>query len=80
MPVAQDTPRDFNISFIRNDTNILNVRSSKAVGEPPFLLGLSVWAAIKNALHYTDEKIFEDLLLPATPEIIMKNLGERDLI
>lgn len=80
IPSVQDTPRDFNISFIRNDTNILNVRSSKAVGEPPFLLGLSVWAAIKNALHYTDEKIFEDLLLPATPEIIMKNLGERDLI
>jgi xanthine dehydrogenase large subunit len=80
IPSIQDTPRDFSISFIRNDTNILNVRSSKAVGEPPFLLGLSVWAAIKNALHYTDKKSFESLALPATSEIILENLGEKDLI
>ncbi len=80
IPSVQDTPRDFNISFIRNDTNVLNVRSSKAVGEPPFLLGLSVWAAIKNALHYTDDKSFESLMLPATPEIILDSLGEKDII
>lgn len=80
IPSIQDTPRDFNISFIRNDTNILNVRSSKAVGEPPFLLGLSVWAAIKNALHYTDQRSFSSLPLPATSEIILENLGEKDLI
>jgi xanthine dehydrogenase large subunit len=80
IPSVQDTPREFNISFIRNDTNVLNVRSSKAVGEPPFLLGLSVWAAIKNALHYTDNKIFSELMLPATPENILENLGEKDLI
>jgi len=80
IPSVQDTPREFNIEFIRNDTNTINVRGSKAVGEPPFLLGLSAWNAIKNALHYTDERTFEGLTLPATPEVIMKQLGEGDLI
>ena len=80
IPSIQDTPREFNIDFIRNDTNVLNVRGSKAVGEPPFLLGLSVWNAVKNALHYTDEKNFSELVLPATPEEILRNLGEGDLI
>lgn len=80
IPSVQDTPREFNIDFIRNDTNILNVRGSKAVGEPPFLLGLSVWNAIKNALHYTDKKSFNELTLPATPEKILKELQGKDLI
>ena len=80
IPSVQDTPREFNIEFIRNDTNTINVRGSKAVGEPPFLLGLSAWNAIKNALQYTDEKLFDRLTLPATPEVIMTQLGEGDLI
>ncbi len=80
IPSIQDTPREFNIEFIRNNTNTINVRGSKAVGEPPFLLGLSAWNAIKNALHYTDSKTFDELTLPATPEVIMKQLGEGDLI
>ena len=32
---------------IRNPINLLG---SKAVGEPPFVLGISVWAAAKQAL------------------------------
>ena len=29
----------------------MNLLGSKAVGEPPFVLGLSVWAAVKDALR-----------------------------
>ncbi len=42
IPNIQDTPRVFNIDFLENNTNTINVRASKAVGEPPLLLGLSV--------------------------------------
>lgn len=80
IPSVQDTPREFNIDFIRNDTNVLNVRASKAVGEPPFLLGLSVWNAIKNALHYSSDDLFRKLKIPATPEEVLTSLGDGDLI
>lgn len=53
IPSVQDTPRIFNIDFLRNEENGKNLLGSKAVGEPPLLLGISVWTAIKNALSYT---------------------------
>lgn len=80
IPSIQDTPREFSINFIRNDSNKVNVRASKAVGEPPFVLGLSVWGAIKNALHYISDKRVKNLLLPATPEEILKEIGKEDFI
>ncbi len=52
IPNVQDTPRQFNIDFIENNENHQNVHRSKAVGEPPFLLGISVWTALKDALKY----------------------------
>jgi len=48
------------------------IRNSKAVGEPPFMLGLSVWLAIKDAVsaignHQTEP----ELNIPATPEQVL---------
>lgn len=50
IPNVQDIPREFHVSFFPNETNTVAVHGSKAVGEPPFLLGISVWCAIKKAL------------------------------
>jgi xanthine dehydrogenase large subunit len=73
IPNIQDTPRIFNINFIENDKNIQNVHKSKAVGEPPFLLGISVWTAIKDAIGYRrKEKVI--LQSPATHERIFMEL------
>lgn len=76
IPNIQDTPREFNISFIQNQEH-KNVRGSKAVGEPPLLLGLSVWAAVKNALSYHTQG-FENgltgLSIPATAEQVLMTL------
>lgn len=80
IPSIQDTPREFNIDFIKNETNVLNVRASKAVGEPPFLLGLSVWNAVKDALNYASEDGARNLRIPATLEEILMNLEKKDLI
>ncbi|MEK6555437.1 MAG: molybdopterin cofactor-binding domain-containing protein, partial [Bdellovibrionota bacterium] len=51
IPSVHDIPRRFNCRLIDNPQNIRNVKGSKAVGEPPLLLGISVWAAAKNALY-----------------------------
>ncbi|MCO4794117.1 MAG: molybdopterin-dependent oxidoreductase [Bacteriovoracaceae bacterium] len=71
IPNIQDTPREFNVEFIENHENQQAVHRSKAVGEPPFLLGGTVFCAIKDALRYrvADNRITS----PATNEkIIMK--------
>lgn len=73
IPSVQDTPRIFNINFIENLENKVNVKGSKAVGEPPFVLGLSVWTAIKNALHQIGKETSQ-FSIPATSEVILKHL------
>lgn len=77
IPSIQDVPREFSIEFLENHGNVVNVRKSKAVGEPPLVLGLSVWTAAKNALQSAgvDTTQFE---LPATNEENLKTL-EPDL-
>jgi xanthine dehydrogenase large subunit len=48
------------------------VGSSKAVGEPPLMMALCVWAAAKNALSYVSNGGYIDLKLPATGEEILR--------
>ncbi len=74
IPSIQDTPRIFKLNFIENNNNILNVRASKAVGEPPLLLGLSVWAAVKNAIYNDGVKTTSKLKIPATNEEVLRVL------
>ena len=74
IPNIQDTPRHFSIDFIENTSNTQNVRGSKAVGEPPFLLCASVWAAVKSALQEVRGDLRQGLPLPATGEAILRAL------
>lgn len=67
IPNMQDTPRVFNAKLFPNDKNIANVRGTKAVGEPPLLLALSVWTAIHDALKVPG-KPYPRMELPATQE------------
>lgn len=71
IPNIQDTPRRFKIDFLKNDTNAVNILRSKASGEPPFLLGISVWTAVKQALSFVNPKKIPKIKLPATPEEIL---------
>lgn len=73
IPNIQDMPNQFNVEFFENSSNTINIRSSKAVGEPPLLLGISVWCAIKNAISSITSKKF-DLKIPATNEEIVRCL------
>jgi xanthine dehydrogenase large subunit len=68
-------PRTFNMAFFDNDKNEVSIKRSKALGEPPLLLGLSVWAAVKDALSYAaDDGNAAALSLPATNEQILMRL------
>jgi len=73
IPNIQDVPEVFNVDWIKNDQNQLNIRSSKAVGEPPLVLSISVWMAVKNALSYVTNEI-PKLNAPATGEEILMRL------
>ncbi|MFM8268836.1 MAG: xanthine dehydrogenase molybdopterin binding subunit [Pseudomonadota bacterium] len=74
IPSIQDTPRVFKANLIHNEGNTVNVKSTKAVGEPPLLLCLSVWTAIRDAvMSYRQNKIIP-MMIPATSERILRAL------
>lgn len=75
IPNIQDTPRVFNIELLENHSNTQNVMRSKAVGEPPLLLGASVWTAVKNALSFRSKNKIPVIKSPATNEVILMELS-----
>lgn len=77
IPNVQDTPRVFTVAFIENNENHRNVHRSKAVGEPPFLLGINVWTALKDALKYKALSV-PQLKSPATPEELLMELARHE--
>jgi xanthine dehydrogenase large subunit len=80
VPNVECIPRDLRVAFLENSENRMNLLGSKAVGEPPFVLGLSVWAAAKQAVAGSLAPIGRSpaLNLPATSEEILKHLSTRD--
>ncbi len=74
IPNIQDTPRVFNVRLLNNDENKSNVRGTKAAGEPPLLLCISVWTAIHDAIRSLDlyKHAYPNLELPATNEEVLK--------
>ena len=81
IPTANDIPRDFRVSLLEGYPNPAAIGNSKAVGEPPFMLALSVWLAVKDALSAAADHACEpEFSLPATAEVILlslENLTER---
>jgi xanthine dehydrogenase molybdopterin-binding subunit B len=72
IPTINDIPADFRVNLLHDVPNPGTIRKSKAVGEPPFMLGLSVWLAIKDAISAIgNHKIEPELNLPATNEAIL---------
>ncbi len=74
IPNISDVPEIFNVAFFDNPDSVVSLKRSKAVGEPPLLLGLSVWAAVKNAMAYAAHGKVPQLALPATGEEILMAL------
>lgn len=76
IPNVTDVPSDFRVNFINNDKHCINVRHSKAVGEPPLMLGLAPWLAIKHAISCLHPDQVAELKLPATGEEILMCLTD----
>ncbi len=73
IPTASDVPADFRVRLHESTGNRKpTIYRSKAVGEPPLMLALSVFSAITNALASLKPGRCPPLDAPATPEVILK--------
>jgi xanthine dehydrogenase large subunit len=73
IPGAGDIPVEFNVELLPDSPNIeATIFHSKAVGEPPLMLGISVWAALRHAIaSVEDYRGSPQLPVPATPEKVL---------
>jgi len=78
IPAVNDTPNEFNVEIYKNGSNVEKVvNKQKTTGEPPLMLAMSVFFAIKDAIssisHY---KKTPELDSPATPEKILMSINK----
>jgi len=76
IPSAGDVPLDLRVELLERASNPQVVGGSKAVGEPPFMLALSVVSALRSAVAAFGgfgEPV--ELSLPATPEAILRAIS-----
>ena len=79
IPGSRDAPAEFNVHLLEDAPNpMATVFRSKGIGEPPLLLAVSVWTALKDAIGSVgDRREPVELDCPATPERILAALDRR---
>jgi xanthine dehydrogenase molybdopterin binding subunit/xanthine dehydrogenase small subunit len=78
IPAVGDTPEIFNIAFLKDATQPNVVHGSKAVGEPPLMLAISVREAIRDAVAaFGNSGGQVPLASPATCEAIFNAIHGR---
>jgi xanthine dehydrogenase large subunit len=76
IPTCSDLAPEFNVTLLENAANREDtIYRSKAVGEPPFMLAISVFHAIRDAIA-TDDNPLPALDAPATPEAVLRAIEE----
>lgn len=78
IPGSRDVPPTFNVSILDGAPNAEEtVFRSKAVGEPPLMLAVSVWLALRNAVASCGRAgLSPDLRTPATPEAVLDAIDD----
>ena len=77
IPSIGDLPGEFSLRFLDNPNNEISLYRSKAVGEPPLLLGLSVWLAARDAIRsISPNRIAPSLAIPATGERMLLAISD----
>ncbi|AQQ04088.1 xanthine dehydrogenase molybdopterin binding subunit [Roseibium algicola] len=73
IPLASDRPRQFTVKLAEwSENKERTIKRSKAVGEPPFMLGVSVFEALAMAVaSVADYRKCPRLDAPATPERVL---------
>jgi len=78
LPAVGDVPRIFNVGLLTRATQKGVIHGSKAVGEPPFMLAISVREALRDAIAaFGSPGGPVRLASPATSEAIFRAIGER---
>ena len=78
IPGSRDVPPIFNARMLENAPNqAATIFRSKAVGEPPLMLAISVWLAIRDAVaSLADHRLSPQLDAPATPERVLAAIDD----
>jgi xanthine dehydrogenase large subunit len=73
IPTCSDRPADFRMQLLEDNPNREDtIHRSKAVGEPPLMLAISVFRAISDAIaSIADYRVLPRLDAPATPERVL---------
>ena len=78
IPAVGDTPKIFNVEFLSEAAQRDAIHGSKAVGEPPLMLAISVREAIRDAVAAFGKSAGQiPLPSPATPEAIFMAIEQR---
>jgi len=73
IPTSSDVPKDLRVTLYESGGNREDaIYRSKAVGEPPLMLAISVFSAITDAIASLKPAAMPRLDAPATPEAIMR--------
>ncbi|MDF1804510.1 xanthine dehydrogenase molybdopterin binding subunit [Thalassovita sp.] len=74
IPAFSDQPDVFNVSLWDGRNQEETIYRSKAVGEPPFMLGISAWLALSDAVSACGGA-YPALDAPATAERLLTTIG-----
>ncbi|MBF9034614.1 xanthine dehydrogenase molybdopterin binding subunit [Rhodobacterales bacterium HKCCE2091] len=74
IPACSDRPKVFNVALWDGENREDTIYRSKAVGEPPFMLGISVHSALADACAACGPN-WPDLQAPATAEAVLAAVG-----
>jgi xanthine dehydrogenase large subunit len=72
IPVASDIPADFRVALWNGTNERETIYRSKAVGEPPVMLAISVLCALADACESAVTGAGARLDAPATPEAVLR--------
>ena len=75
IPTAGDVPAHFKVDLWPEPNREDNVFGSKAVGEPPFMLAISVYEALRDAIASVGDGRPVRLRAPATAENVLRALA-----
>ena len=76
IPTISDMPEKFKVKIFKNLNKENVINKSKTTGEPPLMLGMSVFFAIKDAIASVGNyKIMPEINAPATPEKILISIN-----
>jgi len=76
IPACSDRPKTFNVALFDGENAEDTIYRSKAVGEPPFMLGISAFMALSDAVASCGET-YPAMDAPATAERLLRSVDKQ---